>query len=429
MKKTILKLSIIFTLFGFLLFGACSKECDPGSFRVERLDPPEKCSASIPGQYFGGLAVSKEGDLYLTSVETIAANEGDSSKLLHCLYILDRDCKCKKGINIKGDFIYTLNPMIGENGDIYIFSGENTKDEKTKPFLNSISSSGELNWILELEKFRYGSSPAIDINGNIYVNGGTILYSVSITGNILWHLTFHQLGDKLILGPGDTIYVYETDSADINENNGTLHKISADGKIVWSTNINDLSLEEGGIYIWDLAMDMDGMIYLHCFSRRNISHNYENHYLVKLNSQGDILWKILIGTGDFDGPPAPLLIGQGIVYVQIIKDMTHLLFAFNTNDGSLKWTFDQEGWPGVIDKDGNVYLTSSQGLLAVDSLGEIKSVKSSKIMPWLMDQDGFIYYYFGPLKITYSESDGYYPSGWSMINHDPQNTNRWNGGS
>ncbi|MCX5858532.1 MAG: PQQ-binding-like beta-propeller repeat protein [Proteobacteria bacterium] len=421
MKKILFPIPTIFLLLGFLLVGACSKECDPSSFRVERLDPPEKCSASIPNQHFSGLAVSKEGNLYLTSRETFSKNEGDSSKLLHCLYILNRDCQPQTGINIKSDFMYEVNPAIGENGDIYILSGENTKDEKTIPFLNSISSVGKLNWIVELENLWSTPSLAIDSLGNIYVNGGNNLFSVSGDGKIKWSRTFQYLGEGIIAGPDDNLYV--------NESNGTVHKISQDGNVLWSVDLNDFSWEEGELLIKDMAMDKDGMIYLQCFIRGDTGDGYHDHYLIKLNSQGDILWRVPVGFGTFNGPPAPLLIGPETVYVQITPSLTDSLFAFNLNDGSLKWTLNQDGWPGVIDKESNVYATTPQGLMVIDSEGSITSVNNTNIMPWLIDQDGFIYYYKGPFKISYSESDGYYQSGWSMINHDPQNTNRWNGGS
>jgi len=406
------------------IFHACSSndEYDMKNFKRISLEFPGKCEAWIPEQRpEGGQAISKDGKIYL-------AYSSPSY-----IYALNKDCQLIWGIEItsKNTFICEYESLtIGENDDIYVLS-EDPSESNRISFLNSISPEGKLNWSLEFEGDCNINNPlAIGSDGTIYhlKEGYRNLYSISPGGTINWTVEFPgELSWNIIIGPEDTIY--------LNEISGIFYAVSKDGKIVFSINLFESNVNEGKEYVWRTYIGPDGMIYI--ISRFVDENNNENYYLIKLNQEGKIVWRISLESGDLGY--IPLLIGpEGNIYVDV-EIPYPTLYSYD-QDGNIKWLLRKNeifGYNigvglGPLNSEGNMYLsTSDNKTYVIDNTGGILNEMITGDYNFvLMDEKGNLYsFHSGKLSIFSSESEGYSKSGWPMEHHDPQNTNRWDGGS
>lgn len=157
-------------------------------------------------------------------------------------------------------------PIIDNNNKIYVY----TRDGPSECYLKCFSPDGSVDWQFPFRSFSEFSSPTIDKNGNI-----------------------------IIAVERDTSVLVEAISLDYygNEN--------------WSTVIRaDQSIIDGGI-----ITDAEGKIYL-------VSEGFnEESYLHCLDSNGEILWNVLLNDYSFIGSPA--INSNGVIYVGGFKSTSY----------------------------------------------------------------------------------------------------------
>jgi len=184
------------------------------------------------------------------------------------------------------------SPAIGTDGSIIL--GVGFTDDR----LYSISSNGELNWVLDnLPGLADISSPAIGTDGTIYVNTFfNILFAFSPNGDKKWEISRAEGGvgggelSSPAIGNDGTIYSISND--------GTLNAVNPNGTIKWRFSRTKTS----GQIISSPAIDADGTIY---FTSRD-------RQLFGVKSDGTFKWS-------FSGASSmhsPALDAEGNIYVQ-----------------------------------------------------------------------------------------------------------------
>jgi len=228
----------------------------------------------------------------------------------------------------------------------------------------------------------YGTTPAINSDGTIYVGSGGKLYAINPDGTIKW--TFVTNSGSItapLLDPDGTIYV--------SCNNGYLYAITPDGtlKLVTSIANNNLSTP---------ALGTDGALYI---------SGADSMALYAFNADGTPKWVFPTDTQVYY---APSVASDGTIYVGSF----YHLYAINP-DGTLKWKFPISthiyGTQAVA-ADGTVYFTTWDGnLYAVDPNGRQKWV----IYDWFINEippmvggDGTIYACSGNGRIDAVNPDG-----------------------
>lgn len=98
------------------------------------------------------------------------------------------------------------------------------------------------------------------------------------------------------------------------------------------------------------------------------------YYLYAINPNGTLKWRSNSTYGGYPGFCGNLIDSNGTIY---IPDIYQDLNAIDTNDGSLKWTFQGEevmgenGGPNIA-KDGTIYMVSGRFLYAINPDGTLK---------------------------------------------------------
>ena len=218
------------------------------------------------------------------------------------------------------------SPAIDMNGIIYI--GANNFQ---KSFF-AINPNGTEKWHVGVEEFIF-SSPAISSDNTIYVgsnDGGLYAFYPSGTENWRVSLGVGWVRSSPVIGNDGTIYAASLGSS-------RLCAVSPNGTIKWYFNATDWIYSSP-------AIDNNGTIYIG-------SHDY-NLYAVYPN--GTLKWKYRTN-GEVKSPPS---IGDdGTIYV---CSWDNYLYAINPN-GTLKWRFgtdDATETSPAIAPDGSIYIGS-----------------------------------------------------------------------
>ncbi|MDD5225525.1 MAG: hypothetical protein PHE84_16200, partial [bacterium] len=202
------------------------------------------------------------------------------------------------------------------------------------------------------------------------------------------------------------------------------------------------SISKDGATNWDfdfgneipqiMAIGPSGNIYITSSTKGDIV----SAYLYSISQNGESNWKVLLGIGsqlEITGRGG-LLIGEDETIYKS-GDLKSLL-AFNPADGLAKWFKEGIGYGNVdfVDGQGHIYyLNSDKGNKEeifdqdgnfISSIGpqggfSLWSLINGNYFYNLNSNNFFIYQALG---------SGYSKSAWPMRYHDPQNTNRWNGG-
>jgi outer membrane protein assembly factor BamB len=217
------------------------------------------------------------------------------------------------------------SPAIDMNGTIYIGA-----DDFQKSFF-AINPNGTEKWHVGVGQFIF-SSPAIGSDNIVYVgsnDGG--LYAFYMNGTEKWrvHLGASWVTSSPVIGNDGTIYASSVGSSRICA-------VNPNGTIKWYFNAKD--------YIYcDPAIDNDGTIYT------GSNDGYE--YAIYPN--GTLKWKYY--TGGQDGPATTSIGDDGSIYV---GGTSGQLYAFYHN-GTLHWKI-ATGWIGgstpAFSTDGTIYV-------------------------------------------------------------------------
>jgi outer membrane protein assembly factor BamB len=182
------------------------------------------------------------------------------------------------------------------------------------------------------------SSPAIGIDGTIYVGGGGKLFAINPNGTLQWSFV---TGDNVPSSPAidehGTIYVGSLDNH--------VYAVYPDGTEKWNVDIGD--------QIWTSpAISSDGTIYV---------AGYWDGILYAISPNGSMKWSFR-PAGAIDSSPA--ISADGTIYITCRPIIYGCLYAINT-DGTKKWnvpisSYTQMPYPLVsspsIGSDGTVYV-------------------------------------------------------------------------
>jgi outer membrane protein assembly factor BamB len=217
------------------------------------------------------------------------------------------------------------SPAIDVNGTIYIGANDFQKS------FFAINPNGTEKWHVGVAEFIF-SSPAIGSDNIIYVgsnDGG--LYAFYPNGTEKWrvHLGAGWVQSSPVIGNDGTIYASSVGSS-------RLCAVNPNGTIKWFFNAQD--------YIYcNPAIDNDGTIY----TGSNDGYEYA------INPNGTLKWKYY--AGGQDGPATTTIGDDGTIYV---GGTSGELFSFYSN-GTLRWKIGT-GWIGgstpAISTDGTIYV-------------------------------------------------------------------------
>jgi hypothetical protein len=197
----------------------------------------------------------------------------------------------------------TVTPVIDNNGTIYI-SSENQG-------LHAIYPNGTRKWQRDLIGYDGGFTPAIGLDGTIYVGTLERFYAFYPNGTLRWIFPMENtFCGKTAIGPDGTVYTGTDD--------GCLYALYPNGTIKWEYHIDT--------YIIAISVDTAGNVY---FTGR---YDYQ---LYCLYPNGTLRWIFDTNQLLID---APLIAEDGAIYIIAI----HYLIAIN-QDGTEKWRIDSNG--------------------------------------------------------------------------------------
>lgn len=138
---------------------------------------------------------------------------------------------------------FSTTPAIDSDGTVYI--GNNDGE------LVAISSTGQMEWYIDLANDSFESSPVIGPAGNIYIGSGyqkNKLFAVSRYGQKLWEISFDdQIQASPTIGDDGTVYIFSSD--------GYINALDSNGSRSWRLFIgqghfcNSLVRKDGSILI------------------------------------------------------------------------------------------------------------------------------------------------------------------------------------
>ncbi|MCX6227534.1 MAG: PQQ-binding-like beta-propeller repeat protein [Bacteroidia bacterium] len=283
------------------------------------------------------------------------------------------------------DFPILSSPAIGIDGTIYIVSMRN---------LHAIAPDGTQKWEFLLGDNMGTSSPAIGSDGTIYACSlGQYLYAINPDGTQKWkyYNYLYPIQSSPAIGVDGTIY--------FGSPGGTLKAINPDGTVKW---------EIGNIIQPDTppALGVDGTIY--------IGSVYG--YFYAINPDGTLKWIYTTGSQIWG---APAIGCDGTIYIGSFDNKLHAI----TSTGTKKWEFLTGGYvrsSPSISSDGTIYIGSyDKNLYAINPDGTKKwefitgGVVSSSP---LIGSDGTIYVGSEDNKVYAVNPDG--SNKWEFLTGD-----------
>src|SRR5438552_283360 len=225
------------------------------------------------------------------------------------------------------------SPVIDSNGNVYV--------QGRSGYLYSLFPNGTLRWKFFTQDWVVGGingiepSPAIDSNGAIYVGSSdSNLYAIFSNGILKWKFpTGGPIQSSPTIGNDGTIY--------IGSNDGNLYAISQNGQLKWKFTTAGPVVSSPAI---DSFVDSSGL-------KATIYVGSGDARLYAISLSGGLKWSFKAAGGILSSPA----IGQGgIVYTE-------------GGDGSLNPTYIFYSSPSIA-PDGTIYIgTESEGvLLAID---------------------------------------------------------------
>ena len=242
------------------------------------------------------------------------------------------------GLETKDVDMPPVEPLNSPTDHVWQMFGHDARHTGRSPFSTENNAGVEL-WRFRAE-FAIESSPAIDQDGVIYFGSNEgYLHALYPNGTEKWRA---DCGDWISSSPAisddGTIYVGSWDDH--------LYAINPDGTRKWRFYTDD---------IWSSpVIDEDGIVYFGVLGPgTNIGRAYA------LYSNGTEKWHFDTG---FKIYASPAIGEDGTIY--FASEDNHI-YAFYSNNGTLKWNYGFGGWPGdpSIDDDGTIYFSSWDGYL------------------------------------------------------------------
>ena len=236
------------------------------------------------------------------------------------------------------------NPTIDCDGTIYFGGSYDSLPE----YLYAINPDGTLKWRCQLDGLIWGSSPAINKEGTIYIGTwGGYLFAINSDGAEKWRFYAQgTIASSPAIGKDGTIYFGTMRGFD----KGDIYAVNPDGTEKWHYTTD--------YYITsDPAIGEDGTVYI----------GSGDTYLYAMNADGTLQWRFK--TGHYiKGPPS--IDDDGTIYVGSYDDYLYALYP----DGSPKWKYKlkygTETNPS-IGPDGTIYVGDDK-LYAVNQDGTLK---------------------------------------------------------
>jgi len=351
---------------------------------------------------YGGLKWKFQSNLGINDTPVVSS-DGTIYLTSDALYALNPDGTVKWKYS-ESFFIRYSSPAVGLDGTVYVgYVGLNDN------YLYAINPDGTLKWKFKTEDWIL-SSPAIGVDGTIYVGSNDgYLYAINSDGTLRWKFqaNSYDRSSPAISGDGTIYYEGISDSY--------LYALNPDGTVKWKFQVATFATP---------SVAPDGTIYIGSL----------NSKLYALNPDGTIKWQFKTGNA-IDSTPAIGL--DGTIYV---GSGDHNLYALNPG-GTLKWKFETDAWidaSPVISKEGTVYMGSLDShLYAVNPDGSLKWKFATNSWIWsspAISSDGTIYvgsydhylYAIGgsPITITASANTGgtITPSGTITVNYGDSKT-------
>jgi hypothetical protein len=285
------------------------------------------------------------------------------------------------------DFIRS-SPAVGLDGTIYLGASGN---------LYAITNSGSNKWVFATSGTQ-DDSPAVGSDGAIYytsLSAGDSLHAINSNGSSRWSYQAQAANSSVAIGWDNTIYVAGV---------SYLHAVSFYGTNLWKAPIPDV--DPFG-YFGSPALGRDGVIY----------YPSPNLGLLAISTNGKQQWAFQASSSPGDS----VAVGaDGTIYVAAGP-----LYALAPSGTNL-WTSDTNDFTGsspAIGKDGTVYVPTSGGsLCAFNPAGQFEwqvltngPTHGGKTPA--VDSAGTIYY------LAYSTLFAISPAGkvqWAMsLIHDP----------
>jgi len=236
----------------------------------------------------------------------------------------------------------TDGPVIDNNGIIYFKGGYDHLDR----YLYAIYPDGALKWMFKTGGLIWGSSPAINEDGTIYIGSwDDYLYAINPDGTQKWKFcAYDNIASSPAIAKDGTIYFGTM---------GTGHKIYAvnpNGTLKWRYTT--------GYYIAsDPAIGDDGTIYI----------GSGDTYLYAMNPDGKLKWRFK--TGD-EIHSHPSIAEDGAIYIGSNDGYLYALYP----NGTMKWRISTK-WGAYnsvsIAEDDTIYVGTDK-LRAINPDGTLK---------------------------------------------------------
>ena len=227
----------------------------------------------------------------------------------------------------------------------------------------------------------YGRDIAVDVSGNVYMVGMQLSdpisgYSMSggiikldSSGNIIWQkkIIIAQIKATAVDGSGN-LYITGYDGMNsFGKNDYIVIKLDTNGNVIWSKNIGSYQDDMG----YAIAVDTSGNVYINGTTVIT-SGGYTNYGVIKLDSNGNILWQKMIGSlPDADSGFGIVVDSSGNVYVNGVQasdtynGSDYGVIKFDSN-GNVLWQkriggyYSDLGFDIALDTNNNVYVCGYQ---------------------------------------------------------------------
>jgi len=222
-------------------------------------------------------------------------------------------------------------PIISNDGTIYFRGAVDFQPY----YLVALYPNGSLKWRYKTDGSLWGSSPAIDEDGTIYVGSWDWgLYAIYPNGSLKWRFpSGATVASSPIIDDDGIIYYGIMGPGD---DTGRIYALYPNGTEKWH-------YDTGYWIVSHPAIGDDGTVYI----------GSGDHYLYALYPNGTLRWRF--NTGDeIHGHPS--IAEDGTIY---IGSNDEYLYAIYPNNGTEKWRFDTTwglyGNPSIAN-DGTIYI-------------------------------------------------------------------------
>ncbi|MGB2762226.1 MAG: PQQ-binding-like beta-propeller repeat protein [Minisyncoccales bacterium] len=251
-------------------------------------------------------------------------------------------------------------PALGKDGAVYFIS---------KTGVVAVDSFGWFKWKLGFKYLYNTTNPVVDENGVLYLisfyqkedeSFDNAIFAISPEGTMLWEKSFNSSEERKITSPA-----IGQDGAIYFGFKNIFYALNPDGSEKWKLEFTDLSKDEELANILSCPIvSSDGIIYI------------KSNQLQAVSPEGQIVWSL---PGSNVVPRA--LSSEGILYTTLWPQwggggsLYGYLQAFDALSGQLKWYKKFLNNPltsVIVDAQGNVYATggSGKGVMAFNSQGE-----------------------------------------------------------